>query len=414
MNPCRLGMACLISAVVLSSTAACGGGGGTAQTGTLLIVVNAPFSVLPFVGNFSLQGAQLAADQINARGGVNVAGSTYMVRIEKLDNQLSPATSLDNVRRAIAEHAVAVIDDGYTVDATHQVAQAAGLPILVDYDGNTAIIDSDKRPNVFRIAPPNDAVAQKLVGYVSGKGLRLAVMHDDSEYGRDGGAQLAQALQQKGVTPTVDVEVPSSATDLSAQALQVKQSGATGVLVWARAPLVAAVVKALRQGGVSAAVFGSPTAEDPVVRDQLADHPDWVEGLTYGSFRITTEVGPEPWSAFRKAYEARYGDYKAGVKNGSRDVVQPPDWQIFPYDMVNLVAAATQRSGTLSTAQSRIVDALTAVQITSANGDNRGWKKDNHEAVADDDIYFATFMQDEFKPVQDDALSRSLPPIDQE
>ena len=58
--------------------------------------------------------------------------------------------------------------------------------------------------------------------------------------------------------------------------------------------------------------------------------------------------------------------------------------------------------------------ALDNVQIKSANGDNRGWKKDNHEGVVDDDIYFAVITDNKFKPVQDDPLSKSLPPIDQE
>ena len=399
--------------------AGCGiGGSGPSFDGNVTIVLNQP-GKLPYVANFTRQGAQLAADQVNAKGGVKVGGKAYKINLEQLDNQLSPATSLANVARAVSEKAVAIIDDGYTVDATSDKANSAGIPILVDYSGSTALIDTNKRPNVFRISPPNDALATKLVNYVATKNLKVAVVHDDSEYGKDGDTQLLAALTKQNQKP-LDIELPSNAGDYATQALQVKQSGATAVVVWARSPVLAAFVKALRSGGSTIGVFAGPTAEDPVVRTQLADHPDWVEGLTYASFRITTEGGPDAWDKFRKAYEdAKLNngetDYHVGVKaTDKKDVVQPPDWQLFPYDMVYLVKAALEKAGTVDPSGNKIVDALNTVQIKSGNGDNRGWSKDNHEGVVDDDIIFNAFTDMKFKPVQDDSLSKSLPPIDQE
>ena len=412
-----------VASVVVGALVVAGCGiGGSSATGQVTIVVNEPFGKLPFVGNFSLQGAQLAADKINNAGGITVGGKAYKINLQQLDNQLAPSTSLDNVNKAVSEKAVAIIDDGYTSDATYQAAQSGGVPLLIDYDGNTTLIDTDKRPGVFRIAPPNDAVATKLVDYVVGKNLKLAVVHDDSEYGKDGDAQVTAELGKKSLQP-LDVTLPSDAADFSTQALQVSQGGATGVIVWARSPVLAAFVKALRQGGSTAAIFASPTAEDPVVRTQNADHPANVEGLTYGTFRVTTESGTDAWDAFRKAYEDHKfntidgkpaSDYRVGVDNSKKQpIVQPPDWQIFSYDMVYLVKAALEKAGTVDPIGGKLIAALNNVQIKSANGDNRGWTKDNHEGVVDDDIYFANFVDMEFKPVQDDPLSKSLPPIDQ-
>jgi ABC-type branched-subunit amino acid transport system substrate-binding protein len=406
--------------VATLGTAACGTGPGTGGfDGSVTIVLNQP-AKLAYVANFSRQGAQLAADQVNAAGGVRVGGKSYRINLQQLDNQVSPATSLENVTRAVSEKAVAIIDDGYTVDATFDRANAAGIPVLVDYSGSTTLVDVDKRPNVFRVAPPNDALAGRLATYVAGRKLTLAVVHDDSEYGKDGDAQVTAALGKTSAGTPIDVELPSTANDYATQALQLKQAGVTGVVVWARSPVLATFLKALRQGGSTAAVFAGPTAEDPVVRTQLADHPEWVEGLTFASFRVTTEEGPEAWDKFRKAYEeAKLNrgevDYKVGVTARDRkDVVQPPDWQMFPYDMVYLVKAALERAGTVNPSGNKIIDALNNVQIRSANGDNRGWKKDNHEGVVDDDIIFNSFVDMKFKPVKDDPLSNSLPPIDQE
>jgi len=392
----------------------------TPGTDSITIVLNTASAKLPYVGKFTLQGAQLAAEEINRAGGVSVGGKKYQVKLEALDNGLSPTISLDNVRKAVSEKAVAIIDDGYTVHDTYQAAAAAGVPILIDYDTNAELVDTARRPNVYRIAPPDDAMAQHLATYLAPRHLRLALVHDDSEYGRDGARQLTDAFGKASARLAPNVELPSSGIGFSTEALQVKRSGATGALLWGRAPTIAQFIKDFRQGGGTAPLFSGPNAEDPVVRTQNADHPEYVEGLTYASFRITTEGGPASWGAFRKKYEDHNfnnggPDFKVGVKaNDNKDVVQPPDWQMFPYDMVYLVKAALEKSGTVETSGDKLIGALNGVQIKSANGDNRGWTKDSHEGVVDDDIYFAAFSDMKFKPVQDDPLSKSLPPIDQE
>src|SRR5438034_420472 len=109
------------------------GGGPTGFSDNVTIVLNVPVNALPWVANFTKQGAQLAADEINRAGGVKVGGKTYGIKLEVKDNQLSPTMSLANINAAVTEKAVAVIDDGYTVATTSDAADKAGLPILVDY-----------------------------------------------------------------------------------------------------------------------------------------------------------------------------------------------------------------------------------------------------------------------------------------
>ena len=51
--------------------------------------------------------------------------------------------------------------------------------------------------------------------------------------------------------------------------------------------------------------------------------------------------------------------------------------------------------------------------VQGANGDQRGFNRHNHEAVVDDDVYFARFHDMTYAPVQDDPLSKTLPTVDQ-
>ena len=62
--------------------------------------------------------------------------------------------------------------------------------------------------------------------------------------------------------------------------------------------------------------------------------------LKFVSSRMTAEVGPEPFNRFRRRYEEALGADKVGVKQDGRDVIQPPDWAMYPYDTLKLVENA--------------------------------------------------------------------------
>ena len=137
----------LVVVLVLS-----GCGGTKKQSQTLLIAVDAPFSRSPYIGQTIAHGVELAASEINVAG-VATNDGTYTLKVKRYDNALSPRKALGNIRRAIADGAVAIVDDGTGVDASWQVARDAHVPICITYDGGAGLVDLAKRPNVFRIAP---------------------------------------------------------------------------------------------------------------------------------------------------------------------------------------------------------------------------------------------------------------------
>ena len=61
------------------------------------------------------------------------------------------------------------------------------------------LVDPDKRPNVFRIAPTDHGIAFRLAEYTIPKGLKIALLHDDTTYGQEGARTLDQAFS---ATPT--------------------------------------------------------------------------------------------------------------------------------------------------------------------------------------------------------------------
>ena len=280
----------LVAAVAL---AGCGGSSSPSHRTPLTIVVNGPFSRSPYLGRTIENGARLAVQEVNANG-LRVAGTTYELRVRTLDTGLSPARAVANMRRAVGQDAIAVVDEGTGIDASWRIANDAGVPIGVVFEGGRQIVDPVTRPNVFRIAPTDHGLAFRLAEYLIPKGLKIALMHDDSDYGAAGGRALATAFSRNRSSVAIEETLPADALDLGPQVLRARRAHATALLVWGRPATIAAVLTAARSAGWNVPVFTPPTGADPFVRQQLADHPQWVAGLTFAGGRLTAEVGPGP------------------------------------------------------------------------------------------------------------------------
>ena len=376
--------------------AACGGAAPAAEGPSRLVLVSAPVSSAPWIGSAVERGARLAAQQLGD------------VRVEVRDNRGSPQQVVAHAREAVDLGAAAMVTDGVGAVAVAEVSDPAALPVFVVFEGGASLVDPAERPTVFRLAPSNTAMSRRLAAYLSEQAGTVSVLGDDSSYGREGTAATLSELERNGVETVAPATLPTGARDVSAQVLAARRAGAEALVVWTGAAGVAAVVEAARSSGWDVPVYTGPTGEDPLVRQQLADHPEWVEGLTFVSFRITSEVGPEPFAQYRAAYEAAYGPDRVGVG----DLVQPPDWSTYSYDAVKLVHAS------LAVARGRtgqpLVDALQTTVITGANGDERGYGPTDLEGVSPDDMYFGRFGPDlRFAPVTDDILSTNLPAVAQ-
>ena len=392
--------------------AGCGKSSSSGDLGHLTVVVDVPVTGSPYVAQTIRQGVELATSNLNAGGGVRAGEKSYLLDVKLYDNHLSARKAVEDTRRALDADAVAIVTDGTGIDATRQLAERDGVPIAITYDGGSGLVDAEKRPNVFRIAPTNHGIAFRYAEYLIPKKLKVALLADDSAYGSEGAADLDRAFASNPEAVATKLTLPAGQSDLTPQILRVKRSGATALLVWGLPPTIAAVLSAARSIGWKVPVYAPPTGADPFIRQQLADHPDWVDGLTFASGRMTAEVGTAPFLSFQSQYDSTYGADKVGVKTSRRQpVLQPPEFAMYAYDFVHVLTAAIIRAA--STEPEKVTAALNQVTTQGANGDERGFNEHNHEGVVDDDVYFARFHDMTYSPVIDDPLSSTLPPIPQ-
>jgi branched-chain amino acid transport system substrate-binding protein len=396
-------------ALILPLLASCGGKHETAKH--LLVVVNAPFSSTPYLGRAIANGTKLAAGQVNSIG-IQIGDARYALKVRTMDTGLSPARAVANVRRAVSDGAIAIVDEGTGVNASWRIAARDGVPICIVFAGGQSLVNAQTRPNVFRIAPTDHGIAFRLAEYLVPKHVRVALLHDDSDYGTAGAKELKRAFAGGRSSVAIDETLPAEALDLSPQILRARRAHATALLVWGRPATIAAAITAARSAGWDVPVYTPATGADPFVRQQLADHPSWVDGLTFAAGRLTAEVGAQPFTGFAQRYAAAYGVDRVGVDTAAGSAVtEPPETPMYAYDFVSLLAAALTKAG--STDPAKVTKALEEVTVEGANGDERAFNQSNHEGVVDDDVYFARFHDMTYAPVKDDPLSATLPTITQ-
>ena len=403
-----------VAGALLLGAVVAGCGGSHAKTRkTLLIAVNAPFSVQSARGDAIARGVELAASQINKSGGIYAGGVTYTVRVKRYDDGLSARTAAANVRHAVDDGADAIVDEGTGVDSSWQRANAKHVPIFITFEGGTGLVNPKARPNVFRIAPDDHGISFRFAEYLAHKHLRLAVLHDDSEYGVAGAAAVDNAFSYDPHAIVSRIEVSAGASDLAAAVLRMRHSGATGLLVWAEPPAIAAAVRAARRSGWEVPIFAPPDAADPLVRQELSDHPAWLDGLTFADGRMTAEVGTAPFYSYVQDFDAAFGPEVVGVHtHAGEQVIGLPEYSMYASDAITVFVAAVQRAGGTSD-RAKVLASLNEVTVHGANGDERGFNHVNHEGVIDDDIYFARFDDMTYRPVGDDPLSSTLPALTQ-
>jgi ABC-type branched-subunit amino acid transport system substrate-binding protein len=390
----------------------CGKGSSHSAPGQIVIAVDVPVTGSPYIAQTIHQGVELATSNLNGGGGLRIGPKSYLLKVKLYDNHLSARTAVEDTRRALGAGAVTIVTDGTGVDATWQLAKQHGVSIAITHDGGTGLVDAEARPNVFRIAPTNHGIAFRYAEYLIPKKLKVALLSDDSAYGREGAADIGRAFSGNPKSVALTLTLPAGQADLTPQILRARRAGATALLVWGQPPTIASVLTASRSIGWKVPVYTPPTGSDPFIRQQLADHPDWVDGLTFAGGRLTAEVGTGPFVNFQSQYESTYGADKVGVKNSQgQQVVQPPEFAMYSYDFIHVLVAAIAHAASVD--PHKITAALNQVTTQGANGDERGFNEHSHEGVVDDDVYFARFHDMTYQPVPDDPLSSTLPLIPQ-
>ncbi len=201
----------------MTGNAASAGIHGKAGLEVALDIIN---NAHPELGNFPLaKNAGLAG-----LGGAKV-------ELMFADNQGSPATGQNQALRLITEEKVAALTGAYQSGitlTTSAIAEKYGIPYV---NGESVAANLTERGFkwFFRTTPIATDFAKVYYDFLTdmkasgAKTDSVALVHDNTEYGKSVADVITAAFKEKGVAIALDVAYASNATDVQSQVLQLKE-----------------------------------------------------------------------------------------------------------------------------------------------------------------------------------------------
>lgn len=330
--------------------------GTAAEAQTIKIGVNQPLTgPVAASGNFVVNGARIAADEINAKGGV--LGSKIELVVE--DNKSNPTEAVAAAEKLIVRDKVPVMMGAWS--STYTLAVMPKLmeykvPMLVETSSSDKITISGN-PYVFRISPTSGMEAAAFAGRVGSLKIRKAdFLVVNNDWGKGAADVFGKMLKDKGVAIGTVETMDAAAQDLNAQLSKIKSSDADTLFVTTAVEQLTLVLKQIHALGLKRQVITTGGSQSP---DQLIAQAG---AAANGSYHLLffppwfPEAVPNP--ALAKAFVGEWrkrGFNFAGVTEGFRG-----------YDGIHTIAAAITRAGKAEPEAIRA--ALWNTQITGLNG----------------------------------------------
>jgi branched-chain amino acid transport system substrate-binding protein len=274
------------SAVATAVAAVVFAGGAAAQSTIKIGVVQPLTGAFAASGNDVVNGAKIAAEEVNAKGGV--LGQKLELVIE--DQKSNPTEAASVTEKLIVRDKVPVL-----MGASASTATLAAMPKLMEYKvpmlvetSSSSKITTAGNPYIFRIAPPSEveaAVFGKIVGKLGIKKADFLVVNND--WGRGTADEFSKMLKEHGITVGLIERMDQGAQDMSAQLAKIKGSGADTLFVTTAVEQLSLVLKQAAALGLNTRITSTGGSQNP---DQLITN---VGKAADGSWHL---VFFAPWS----------------------------------------------------------------------------------------------------------------------
>jgi branched-chain amino acid transport system substrate-binding protein len=274
-------------------------------------------------GEQYMKGAQAAADEINAKGGVN----GEKILLVKGDDACEPKQAV-TVAKDLTNQKVAGVVGHFCSSSTIPASE------IYDEAGIIAITPGSTNPQVterglsamFRMCGRDDQQGIVAGDYIVDvlKGKKVVVLHDKDTYGQGLADATKAQLVKRGVTPVLYEGLTRGEKDFSTIVTKIRGAGADVVYFGGLHPEAGPLVRQLREQGLKDVKFMS---DDGIVTDELvttAGGPQFVNG-------VLMTFGADP---------RLLPDSKAVVDAFRAKGTEPEGYTLYAYASVQTLAAA--------------------------------------------------------------------------
>ncbi|WP_431857138.1 ABC transporter substrate-binding protein [Azospirillum sp.] len=334
------------------------GSGAAMAQDSIKIGVNEPLTgAVAASGNYVTNGARIAEEVLNAKGGV--LGKKIELVIE--DNKSNPKEAVSAAEKLIVRDKVPVMMGAWSSTLTLAVMpklQEYSVPMVVETSSSGKITASGN-PWVFRIAPTS-AMEAKAFGEKLGqfnppikKADFLAVNND---FGRGASDEFGKMLTGKGIKVGVVETMAPDATDLSAQLASIKQSGGDTLFVTTGVEQITLILKQAAEQRLPHRIIttGGSSSPDQLIAQAGGAAENSYHILFFAPWFPEKATNPDVAKAFVEAWNKKGYEF-AGLTEGFRG-----------YDGILTIAEAIKGAGKAE--PKAIRDALWTTKVSGVNG----------------------------------------------
>jgi ABC-type branched-subunit amino acid transport system substrate-binding protein len=199
-------------------------------------------------------GADAYIAWINRRGGVN----GRHIEIVTLDDRFDPAVTAKNAETLVKErHVFALFQSRGTphTQAILPVLEASRVPLVAPSTG-AAVFHEPVHPLVFNVRAKYQDEVIKAVRHFATSGVqRIALVHVDDAFGKDGHDGFAKGMDALGLKPAAVVKFDRTKPDIDATVADVMKADPQAIVLVASAGTAAPMIKAVRAAGSRAHIM---------------------------------------------------------------------------------------------------------------------------------------------------------------
>jgi ABC-type branched-subunit amino acid transport system substrate-binding protein len=275
------------------------------------------------LGRKMLQGAQLAIEHANARGGYRGSKTPFEL-IVRNDNGLWGASGNEIVDLAYKENVWAILGtiDGANSHIAIRVALKAEVPMMNTGDTDPTFVET-AIPWVCRNITDDRQMSYRLADYVFGTlGLtRVAALRANNRYGRISIDEFRDAATRLGHPFLAEINYQLGDTDFTAQLERIKALDPEAVITWGDSEESALILEQMRAVGMGQLFIGS---------DRMVT-AEFLEAAGHGAVNVIAGYPYNPESRdpkhvdFIEHFTARFGEppetYAAHAYDGMAQII---------------------------------------------------------------------------------------------
>ena len=311
-------------------------------------------------GNAVVNGAKLAADEINAAGGVN--GYTFEVNGQDDENDTEKAI---NAYNTLKDWGMQILVGTTTSKPCIAVAAETANDNMFQITPSGSAVECVANDNVFRVCfadPDQGTASAKYIGEHK-LATKVAIIYDSStEYSSGLREAFVNEAANQGIEIVADEAFTADTnTDFSVQLDKAKDAGAELVFLPIYYQEASIILKQASDKEFAPIFFGCD-GMDGILSVENFDK-SLAEGLMLLTPFSTTE---ETSKAFTDAYVAAYG-------------IEPNQFAADSYDAVYAVKAAIEQSGvtpdmSVSDIGTALTEAMTKISVDGLTGNGMTWE----------------------------------------